>query len=93
MACRVWNADTGQCLHELTHHTEPVYTVTFSPDGSLLASGSFDRRLYIWDVEHGDALKVYEGQGGIYEACWDKDGRRVAASCCDKTVIVLDVAF
>jgi transducin (beta)-like 1 len=31
-------------------HSEPVYSVAFSPDGRLLATGSFDKAIYIWDI-------------------------------------------
>ena len=31
-------------------HSEPVYSVAFSPDGRLLATGSFDKAIHIWDI-------------------------------------------
>lgn len=31
-------------------HSEPVYSVSFSPDGRLLATGSFDKAIHIWDI-------------------------------------------
>ena len=34
-------------------HTEDVWTLDFSPDGKLLASGSSDGRLLLWNVEAG----------------------------------------
>lgn len=34
----------------LSKHSEPVYSVAFSPDGRLLATGSFDKAIYIWDI-------------------------------------------
>src|SRR5207248_256843 len=33
-----------------------VRALAFSPDGSLLASGSYDRRLRVWDVRTGRLL-------------------------------------
>ena len=39
---RLWDVERGDCLHTLTRHKEPVYSVAFSPDGKYLASGKCD---------------------------------------------------
>lgn len=48
---RLWDVERGACIHTLTKHTEPVYSVAFSPDGKLLASGSFDKCVHIWSTQ------------------------------------------
>ena len=48
---RLWDMDRGVCIHTLTRHQEPVYSVAFSPDGKHLASGSFDKCVHIWNVQ------------------------------------------
>lgn len=48
---RLWDVDRGACIHTLTKHTEPVYSVAFSPDGKFLASGSFDKCVHIWSTQ------------------------------------------
>ena len=48
---RLWDVDRGLCIHTLTKHTEPVYSVAFSPDGKYLASGSFDKCVHIWSPQ------------------------------------------
>jgi hypothetical protein len=40
-------------MHPLTGHTSHVTAVAFSPDGKLLASGSGDETVRIWDVATG----------------------------------------
>ena len=58
---------TGQCLKTLQGHTNGIWSVTFSPDGQQLASGSEDGTIKLWDVNTGDCLKTlradrpYEG--------------------------------
>ena len=37
-------------LHTLTEHKDWVYSVSFSPDGQTLASGSFDRTVLLWKL-------------------------------------------
>ena len=48
---RLWDVERGQCVHKLTRHLEPVYSVAFSPDGRHIASGSFDKCVHIWNVQ------------------------------------------
>ena len=31
-------------------HTDPVYTVDFTPDGALVVTGSFDKTVKAWDA-------------------------------------------
>ena len=78
--------DKGTCLHTLRRHTDPVYSIAFSPDGKYLASGSFDKWLFVWSVQDGSLIRQYRGSSGIFEVCWDKDRGRVAACLSNKTV-------
>ena len=32
---RLWDVERGDCLHTLTRHKEPVYSVAFSPNGKV----------------------------------------------------------
>lgn len=88
---RLWDPETGKCCHVLDKHSDPVYSVAFSPDGQYLASGSFDKCLHIWSVKDGALIKTYRGQGGIFEVCWNAAGTKVAACYSDNTVSVMDV--
>jgi WD40 repeat protein len=61
MVCRVWNATTGEKLHELrgheartpSHFSSMLYTCVFSADGRHLATGDRVGRVVIWDVAAG----------------------------------------
>jgi WD40 repeat protein/uncharacterized caspase-like protein len=58
----VWRADTGDQLRLLTGHTDIVTSVTFSPDGTFLVSGSFDGTVRFWQVTTGRCIgKIREG--------------------------------
>ena len=74
------------CLHTLRKHQDPVYSIAFSPDGKLIASGSFDKWLYIWSTTDGSLVRQYQGGSGIFEVCWNKDGNKLAACFSDNTV-------
>jgi WD40 repeat protein len=48
-------------LQTLTGHSNWVQSVSFSPDGSTLASGSDDTTIKLWDVETGSELQTLTG--------------------------------
>src|SRR2546426_8234959 len=50
---KVWDARTYQEVHSLSGHTEPAYTVDFSPDGRLLASAGWDSKVKVWGLTTG----------------------------------------
>ena len=79
----------------LTDHTEGVVSVSFSPDGSTLASASDDRKVRLWDVETG-ALKqtltgdMDWGHDWITSVAFSPDGRTLAGGSASKTVRLWD---
>uniref|UniRef100_A0A5F4VX05 Transducin beta like 1 X-linked n=1 Tax=Callithrix jacchus TaxID=9483 RepID=A0A5F4VX05_CALJA len=83
---RLWDVERGVCIHTLTKHQEPVYSVAFSPDGKYLASGSFDKCVHIWNTQNGNLVYSYRGTGGIFEVCWNARGDKVGASASDGSV-------
>ena len=58
---RVWNASTGAQLHQLTGHTNSVYSVVFSSDRSHIVSGSYDFSVRVWDAKTGAELQQLNG--------------------------------
>ncbi|KAI0689539.1 WD40-repeat-containing domain protein [Cytidiella melzeri] len=46
---------------ELKGHTDEIWALALSPDGSLLASGGKDRRIGVWNVEKNEWVKGFGG--------------------------------
>ncbi|KAL0279620.1 UNVERIFIED_CONTAM: hypothetical protein PYX00_001136 [Menopon gallinae] len=48
--CKLWNTESGECLHVFHIHGSIVTTCAFSQDSSLLASGSLDKTVLLWTL-------------------------------------------
>jgi WD40 repeat protein len=54
---RAWDL----CIRTMEGHTGRVFSVTFSPDGTCVVSGSSDRTLRLWDTVSGALLGTLKG--------------------------------
>lgn len=80
--------------YDLKGHTGAVYTVRFSPNGRLLASGSFDRSVRcgtIEDMERGDAITLQEHRHSVSSLAWSSDSSLLLSGSYDHTVRQWDV--
>jgi WD40 repeat protein/serine/threonine protein kinase len=59
----LWDVSTGKLLRTLQGHTGPVTSLAFSPDGTMLASGSGVHELFtrIWNIADGSLLEEIHG--------------------------------
>ncbi len=71
----------------LSGHTEPVRVLTLSPDGQMLASGSDDKTIKLWNPTTGVLLRTLTGHGDrIKSIVITPDGQTVISSSFDNTI-------
>lgn len=77
---KVWNLTNGQLQRKLAGHTFVVGALAISPNGKILASGSDDKTIKIWDLDTGKVrhtLETYHEEGNKQIAClvFSPDGK------------------
>jgi WD40 repeat protein len=64
-----------------------VRSVSFSPDGSLLASGSKDKTIKLWRVSDGSLVRTLTGHTDwVMSVSFSPDGSLLASGSVDKTI-------
>ena len=58
---RIWDAETGEQLHELRGHDTRVLAAAFSPDGERVVTASSDQTARVWDASTGEIVAVLRG--------------------------------
>ena len=53
---KVWDGESGTLVYSLGQYTQPVYSVSPSPYGFLLATGSLGGHVSVWSLRDGSLV-------------------------------------
>ena len=69
-----------------------IRSFAFSPDGTLLASGSYDVTARLWNAATGELLHVLPHRGYVLQEAFSRDGATLVTASSDGAAYVWDVA-
>jgi len=90
--------ETNKEIRVLHGHSDPVFSVAFSPDGKILASGGggalakmlgqiSDNSIKIWSIETGDEIMSLQGHSyPVRSVAFSLDGKWLASGSKDETI-------
>lgn len=105
---KLWDAHSGAALATFgaencsdsaacgQGHTAKINTLTFSPDGKLLASAGDDNVIRVWDVAAKKSAFTFNGANshtgdGVLMLAFSPDGKQLASSGADRLIKIWDV--
>jgi len=74
-------------LSTLNSHSDRVNKVSFSPDGKIIASASYDKTVKLWKSADGTLFKTLEGHTNqVNSVAFSPNDKIIASASADKTV-------
>ncbi len=89
----IWSTRSGKKLRSLKGNAHSINSITWSLDGSVVATASWDKKVRVWDAKTCELMKQFTGHvDSIASVQFSSDGSRLASASHDRTIRVYDVA-
>ena len=86
---KLWNASDGMVVRVLAGGTERINSLDFSPDGKLLAAGTWrnGNHIKLWSIADGSLVRTLDGQSGAVRSVnFSSDGKLLASGSVDDPI-------
>jgi tricorn protease-like protein len=93
MTIQLFDLTTDKEVCRLPGRHNRIRSVTFSPDGQMLVSGSEDEVVHLWSIESQEIVREFKGhKGRILSVAFSPDGKTLASGGEDKSIRLWNVA-
>lgn len=93
---KIWDPSGLSIKQSFSGHTGSVRAVAFSPDGTILASGSTDHSARLWDLSKGTIFKILDhsisGIGLVEAIAFSPNGKIFATGGWDNIIKLWDLS-
>jgi WD40 repeat protein len=87
----LWGKCRGDQLQTLAGHSNYVNCIAYSPDGTMLVSGSSDNTVKLWNASTGELLATCAGHSNaVMSVAFSPDGKYFASGGADRVVRLWD---
>ncbi len=88
---RIWKPD-GTYINKIRGHKTYIWSISLTPDGNKIASGSFEEDFYLWDILNTEKLETYsEHTKSVLAVDIDPDGDYIVSGSLDKSIKLWDI--
>ncbi len=85
-------AQQATVVGTLTGHTDPVYSIAWSPDGKTIATAGFDNTIRLWDAGTRKEIKKFDGHSKlVLTVAFSPDGKELLSGSLDNTAKIWDL--
>jgi RNA polymerase sigma factor (sigma-70 family) len=83
---------SGKALHSFSAHTDSITSVAYSSDRKVIATGSADGDIRLWDAATSSPVRVLYGHANsVHSVAFSPDGKQLVSGGTDNSAILWEV--
>ena len=85
----IWNVEDGSLLHQVEDNNFGIVnSIDFSPDDSMLVTGTDDNMVRVWEVGSASILAELSGHASqVFGVCFSPDGEKIASGANEGSIL------